>query len=100
MLGCLALRDGVFWCLSDNDFAVSLPKSAAAAQPRYLPGLVPVILRLVRPFDGYADVLGLLLRELRQLHAEFCQMQSSDLFVELLGKYVDADLEGVRLGPQ
>src|SRR5881397_3896729 len=32
--------------------------------------LVPIVIRLVRPFHRHADVVRLLLRQLRQLHAE------------------------------
>src|SRR5437868_9925004 len=31
--------------------------------------LVSIVIRLVRPLDRHADVIGLLLRQLRQLHA-------------------------------
>ena len=58
--------------------------------------LVPVVLRLVRPFDRDAEVVGLLLRELRELHAELAEVQPGDFFVELLGQHVDAELVLVR----
>src|SRR5688572_29750211 len=45
--------------------------------------LVAVVIRLVRPFDGHADVRGLLLGELRETRAELLQVKSGDLLVEV-----------------
>ena len=53
--------------------------------------LVPVVLRLVRAVDRDAEVLGLLRRQLGQLHAELVEVQPGDFFVELLGQHVDAE---------
>ena len=36
---------------------------------------VPIVLRLVGAFGEHADVVGLLLGELRQFHADFFQVQ-------------------------
>src|SRR3546814_8217380 len=46
---------------------------------------VAVMIRLKRPFGRNADIFGLLLRQLRQLHAELFKMQRSNLPVEMLG---------------
>src|SRR5436190_3183330 len=43
--------------------------------------LVPVMLRLVRAVHGHADVVRLILRELRQLHAEMIEVQARHLLV-------------------
>ena len=40
--------------------------------------------RLVRPLERHADVLGLLLRELRELHTELVEVQRRHLLVEVL----------------
>src|SRR5262245_58581631 len=58
----------------------------AQKQPR----LVPVPVRLVRPLDRNAEVVGLLLRELVELHAELAEMKPRDLFVEPLRQDVHA----------
>jgi len=41
------------------------------------------MLGLVRSFDRHAEIIGLLLRELRQLHADLLEMEPRDFFVEL-----------------
>ncbi len=43
------------------------------------------MLRLERPFGGDAEVVGLLLGELRELHADVVEVQAGDFFVEFLG---------------
>ena len=53
------------------------------------PGLVAVVFRLVRAFDGNADVVGLFLGEGGELDPDFFEVETSDFFVELLGE--DAD---------
>ena len=45
--------------------------------------------RLERTMRRNADVIGLLLRQLGQLHAQLFQMQRRDLFVEVLGQDID-----------
>ena len=50
------------------------------------------MLRLVGAFDGHAEVVGLFLRELGQLHADFFQVQAGDFLVQFLGQAIDADL--------
>ena len=67
--------------------------------------LVAVVLGLVRAFDRNAEVVGLLLGQLRQLDAELVQVQAGDFFVELLRQHVDAEFvlvvvpATVRSGP-
>ena len=51
--------------------------------------LVTVVFSLVRAFDGYADVVGLSLREGREVNAELFQVESCDLFVENLRERVN-----------
>jgi hypothetical protein len=62
------------------------------------------VLRLVGAFDGDAEVGGLLLREFRQLHADFFQVQAGDFLVEPLveplGQTIYADFLGVSVLPQ
>ena len=61
---------------------------------------IPVVIRFVGPFDGYVDVVRLLLRQLGELHAELLEMQTGDLFIELLGEHVDLGLVGVTVDPE
>src|ERR1035441_8026727 len=49
---------------------------------------VAVVVGLVRAIDRDADVGGLLIRQLRQLHAQRIQVQARDLLVEVLGQHV------------
>ena len=58
------------------------------------------MLGLVRTFDRHAEILGLLLGQLRQFHADLLQMQARDFFVELLAQNVDADFVGVFVPPE
>src|SRR2546421_11638847 len=51
--------------------------------------LVPVVIGLVRALDWHSDVVRLILRQLRQLHAEMIEVQPRHLFVEALRKHVD-----------
>jgi hypothetical protein len=44
--------------------------------------LVAIVLRLVWTFDGNAEVVGLLLGELGQLHADAFEVQAGDFFVD------------------
>jgi squalene-hopene/tetraprenyl-beta-curcumene cyclase len=61
------------------------------ATERAIRWLVAVVIRLVRAFDGHADVVGLLLGELGELHADLGEVQAGDFFVELLRQDGDAD---------
>src|SRR3546814_3916022 len=61
---------------------------------------VAVMIRLKRPFGRNADIFGLLLRQLRQLHAELFKMQRSNLLVEMLGQHINVFLIGLTIGPQ
>src|SRR3569623_1005026 len=61
---------------------------------------IAVMLGLERPFDRHADIVGLLLAELGQLHAQLFEVQLRDLLVEMLGQDVDVVLVLVRLGEQ
>src|SRR5436189_4309859 len=60
--------------------ARSAPSSGRISNDRS----VPIVLALVRAVDRHADVLRLLGRELRQLHAELREVQPRDFFVEVL----------------
>src|SRR6056297_10363 len=62
--------------------------------------LVPVMVRLVRSIDRYADVVSLVLRQLGQLHAQFTEVQASDFFVQTLGQHVDFNVVLVSTLPQ
>jgi hypothetical protein len=42
---------------------------------KLVPRLIPVMLRLVRTFDGHAEIVGLFFGELGELHADFFQVQ-------------------------
>src|SRR5689334_7134725 len=72
------------------DWSLSPKRWEPPAQPR-LPFLVPsspesrsipIMLRLVRPFDRHPDVVGLLLRERRESRAELAEMQARHLFIQ------------------
>src|SRR5580658_1561988 len=58
------------------------------------------MLGLVGAIDRNAEVVCLLLRECRELHADLLEVKARDLFVELLRQDVDAGLVGVLVGPQ
>ena len=58
------------------------------------------MLGLVRPFDGHAELVGLVLGELGQLDADLLQVQPGDFLVEFLGQAIDADLAGRAAGPE
>mmetsp|Transcript_71842 Transcript_71842/g.232493 ORF Transcript_71842/g.232493 Transcript_71842/m.232493 type:complete len:298 (+) Transcript_71842:120-1013(+) len=60
---------------------------------------VAVGVPLVWPRGRHADVVGLLLRQLRELSAQRRQVQPRHLLVELLGQQVDVVLVGLRLLP-
>src|SRR3546814_4304021 len=59
---------------------------------------VAVMIRLKTPFGRNADIFGLLLRQLRQLHAELFKMHRSNLLVEMLGQHINVFLIGVTIG--
>jgi hypothetical protein len=40
--------------------------------------------RLIRPFDRHAEVVGLFLGELGQLHADFFEVQAGDFLLDIL----------------
>src|ERR1041385_3171689 len=62
--------------------------------------LVTIVLGFVGPFDGHAKVIGLLLRQLGQLHTDFFQVQAGDFFVELLRQTINADFVNVFILPE
>src|SRR5262245_8276362 len=61
---------------------------APPAVPAF-PALVPIVLRLVRSLDRHAEVIGLLLRQPRQLHAEVIEVKPRNLLIEVLREDVD-----------
>src|SRR5690606_8354459 len=63
-------------------------RGGARRRPISSRGSVAVVIRLVGTFDGYADVLGLLGRQLREPHAELLEVQARDHLVELLRQHV------------
>ena len=58
------------------------------------------MLRLVWAFGRHAEVVGLFLRELGQLHADAIQVQAGDFFIDLLGQTIDADFVCGAFGPE
>ena len=60
---------------------------------------VTIMLRLERTFDGYTDVVGLLLAQFCKLHTQFVEMQRCHLFVEMLGEDIDIVFIGTRVLP-
>src|SRR5688572_11472303 len=79
-------------------------KKTGAERPfsvtRYCPRSVAVMLRLVRAVHRHAQVRGLIVGQLGQLHADLLQMQARDFLVELLRQDVDLGLVGVLVRPQ
>src|SRR3546814_19141502 len=59
---------------------------------------IPIMIGLERPFDRHADIIGLLLGELAELHAQLVEVQRRDLFVEMLGQ--DIRSEESRVGKE
>ena len=55
---------------------------------------------LVVTFDWHAEVVGLGLGQLGQLHADFFEVEARDLFVELLGQAIDADFVNIFVLPE
>src|ERR1051326_4123837 len=70
-------------------------KGVPAKRDDALQNSIPVVLRLVRSFDWNAEIRGLILRELGELHADFLEVESGDFLVEMLRQTIDAD--GIRL---
>src|SRR3954454_8903004 len=60
------------------------PGIAAGPGGREPPGLIPIVLGLVRPLDRHADVGRLLRGQLGELRAEGVEVQPGDLLVEVL----------------
>ena len=58
------------------------------------------MVRLVRAFDGHAEVFGLLLGKLRQLDADLFEVQAGDFFVQLLGQTINGRFVCCRLFAQ
>jgi hypothetical protein len=61
--------------------------------------LIPVLLRLERAVFVDAEIVRLVLRQLRQLHAQLVQMQPRDLLVEMFRQRVDLVLVLVLIFP-
>src|SRR6516164_409023 len=61
---------------------------------------VAIVLRLERTFRAHAEIVRLLLRELRQLDAELAEVKLRDLLVELLRQRVDLLLVLLVVLPQ
>src|SRR5262245_4998975 len=79
-------------CASET--VVSIRTGIAARTMRFMRtsvavirALVPIVIGLVGSVDRDADVVRLILRQLRQLHAELVEVQPRDLFVELLRQH-------------
>src|SRR5688500_713704 len=58
----------------------------AASPPAKM--LVPVVVRLVRPFFRNPEIRGLLVRQLRESCPDLVEVQPRDLLVEMLGQHV------------
>ena len=50
------------------------------------------MIRLVRTFDRNTEILSLISRKLRQLHAKLVEMQTRDLLIEMLRQRVNLAL--------
>lgn len=62
--------------------------------------LVAVVLGLVRAVHRHAEVFGLCLAELGQLHTDLLEVETGDFFVELLGQTIDRLLVLVLVLPK
>ena len=51
--------------------------------------LVAIMVRLERSLRRDSDIVGLLLAELSQLHAELLKVQPRNLLIKVLGKHID-----------
>ena len=58
------------------------------------------MLRLVRALRGQAEIGGLLIRQLGELHADLVEVEGRDLFVEMLGQRIDLLLILALLRPK
>ena len=88
----LSARAGI--ALASSSEAQALPFCRSGANS------ITIMLGLVRAFDRHAEILGLLLGQLRQFHADLLQVQARDFFVELFAQDVDADFVGVFVLPE
>ena len=61
-------------------------------------GSVAVVIRLERAFRRHADIVGLLLGQLRELHAQLVEMEAGHLLVEMLGQDIDLRWRTARHG--
>src|SRR4029450_4369142 len=96
--GEMACNAGRVFCRYPANKAMILPakrKGPPRPVPRrpsraiMSPGSVAIMVRLERPRDRDADIVGLALAELGQLDAELVEMERGDLLVEMLGKNVE-----------
>src|SRR4029079_11611506 len=62
--------------------------------------LIPIHLALERPLDFDANILSLLLIELREIGAKLFEVQAGDFFVEFLGQHVNLLFHGPAVFPQ
>src|SRR5215472_13337380 len=58
-------------------------------KPRELGASVPIMLGLVRTFYRHANIVRLLLGQLRQLHSDFLEVQPGDFLIEFLRQPID-----------
>ena len=58
------------------------------------------MLGLKRTVDWYAEVIGLLFRQLGEFDADFFQVQARDFFIELFRQNVNADFVCVSIFPE
>src|SRR5919107_1845337 len=79
------------WGASDGSAMSCWGRPAMGGGPggREPPGLVPVVLALVRALDRHADVGGLFGRELGELRAESVEVEAGHLLVQVRRKHID-----------
>jgi hypothetical protein len=80
----------------------SCTRSQPSARPKSsrLQDLVSVMLRLIRPFNRYTEVVGLLVAEFGEFHSELVQVQSCYFFVQVLGQHVHTEWVLFGFGPE
>src|SRR5260221_8183927 len=72
-------------------------KSPGREQPRR--ASIPVVIRLVRPFERHVEIGGLFRGESRQLHADLGEVQARHFLVQLLRENIDGGLVHVLVLP-
>src|SRR5688572_19541449 len=90
------LRSLTLRAMARSSFMVVSPRlNYKRKAPASRPGLrfrsITIVVGLVRAADGHAQVVGLRLRQLLELHTDLLEVQARDLLVQVLRQHVDAE---------